>query len=163
MCTFYRTRWEHACILNVLSTLVISVEIVPASVMSDSKSTPSSSRSKKERLQRRREWERASCAAERLHNSSRTHTKLSMIWLSWNIYVYTASSRWPPKALHSPSYILPHNSGVNTNSHPFPFHYRATSTYTPCIVRHQSSHKLPCSYPAANSHAWCVSTCGLVV
>ena len=30
---FYRTRWEHACILNVLSTWVISVEIVPATML----------------------------------------------------------------------------------------------------------------------------------
>ena len=52
-------------LLNVLCTLVISVELVPATVlncaqlcstvMSNSKSTPSSSRSKEERLRRRRQ------------------------------------------------------------------------------------------------------------
>ena len=68
-----------------------------STVMSDSKSTPSSSWSKKGRLRCRREQERASHAAERHHNSSNTHTKPSTIWSSQNIYAHSACSHSPPR------------------------------------------------------------------
>ena len=96
-CTFYRTCWEHAHILNVLSTLVISVKIVPATLLNCDLGLQKHPKLflKQRQALHRKERERAS-RAERHHNSSCTHTKLSTIWLSQNIYAHSACSRSSP-------------------------------------------------------------------